>query len=88
MTTPSERWQTLAALADAIRAKAKAKKNVILSPETANMVAHALEHADAKPSRNEVAMMICRLKCSVRCYTCTGVANVIVNAYGESWEKR
>ena len=89
MPTARDRWPTMEALAEAIYASAKARKLVVLTPDTASLVAGALRRSGAKPTRDEIATMICRSrKCGeTRCYNCTGLANVIVEAYGESWER-
>jgi hypothetical protein len=76
------RWQGLFELACWISERAHSGKRVILSPSTAHVVAAQLSTAHAKPSRNEVALMICRQRCNAPCYECTGRANIIVHAYG------
>ena len=76
------RWSDLFELAVWISERAHTGKRVILSPTTAHVAAAQLAVAHAKPSRNEVALMICRQRCAAPCYDCTGKANVIVHAYG------
>jgi hypothetical protein len=76
------RWRDLFELACWISERAHAGKRVVLSPTTAHVVAAQLSVAHARPTRNEVALMICRRQCEVPCYECTGRANVIVHAYG------
>jgi hypothetical protein len=76
------RWRDLFELACWISERAHTGKRVILSPSTAHVVAAQLSTAHAKPTRNEVALMICRQRCASPCYECTGRANIIVNAYG------
>jgi len=79
-------WGDLAELSEWIARRARAGRNVILSPWTAGIVAAHLEKAAAKPSRDEIALMVCRLgsrdRCKEACMECTGRANEIVRAYG------
>lgn len=69
-----------------MRKRARAGMRVILAPDTAMIVAGHLETAQAKPTRDEIAFMICRRgeasRCQEPCYQCTGLANVIMRAYG------
>jgi hypothetical protein len=78
----SKAAEELIELACWISERAHTGKRVILSPSTAHVVAAQLSTAHAKPTRNEVALMICRQRCASPCYECTGRANIIVNAYG------
>lgn len=82
-------WKTEAELAALIMQKADQKKRVMLTPETAMFVALKLATVSTKPTRNEVALMICRMKekCSRPCFECMGRANVVVAAYGQRLEE-
>lgn len=79
-------WRDEAELAARIAYRARLGKKVVLSPATAAIVAEHLRTAAAKPTRDEVAMMICRLgesnRCVEPCYSCKATANVVVSAYG------
>lgn len=80
------RWRDLFELACWISERALMGKRVILSPGTAAIVASQLRTCHEKPTRDEVALMICRHgsrgRCETPCYECRGRANVIVRAYG------
>lgn len=88
MTTRS--WKTETDLAALIMQKVNANKRVTLSPETALFVSLQLTQVSTKPTRNEVALMICRWKekCSAPCYECMSRANVVVAAYGQRLEEK
>lgn len=66
-----------------ILARSHAGKTVRLNPETAYLVGLRLMTADTKPTRDEVARMICDSKCERLCVPCTFKANAIVRAYGQ-----
>lgn len=85
----SRRWKSISELAAAIEARARSGRTVTLSAETAFQIASKLYTVDAKPTRDAIALMICRqkVKCSVGCFECTGRANVVVRAYGCPWER-
>jgi hypothetical protein len=76
------RWRNLFELVCWISERAHLGKRVVFSPSTAHVVAAQLSTANAKSTRNEIALMICRRGCNAPCYECTGRANVIVHAYG------
>jgi len=84
--TPAPRWRDLFELACWISTRAHMGKRVILSPRTAHVVAGQLRTCHEKPTRDEVALMICgrgeENRCQEPCYTCRGRANIVVNAYG------
>lgn len=78
-------WKTEADLAALLLARSAAGRKVVLSPETAHFVGLKLMTASAKPTRDEVAKLICASKCAAPpCYGCRGLANIIVHAYGQS----
>jgi hypothetical protein len=83
---PRPRWQHLGELCEWIRTRAHANKRVILAPDTALIVAGHLEVAHAKPTRDEIALMICKRgasgRCDAPCYDCAGRANMVARAYG------
>lgn len=85
-------WKNVADLVYMMRACARDAKPVILSPGTALVVAAQLDKADAKPTRDDIALMICkrgqRHRCEAPCYECRGKANVVVHAYGAALERR
>ena len=76
-------WTTLTELAELLIARANAKKPVSLTPDTAYLVGLKLMTVDTKPTRDEVAMLLCSSKCSDPCFTCRGTANIVVRVYGE-----
>ncbi|OCX12721.1 hypothetical protein QV13_24290 [Mesorhizobium hungaricum] len=82
----NRRWRDLFELACWISERAAMSKRVILSPPTAHIVAHQLSKCHEKPTRDEVALMICRRgeggRCDDPCYECRGKANIVVAAYG------
>lgn len=69
-------------LGEALKERGHAGRKAVLSPETAIFVGVKLLTASKKPTRDEVAKMICGLNCKDICYTCIGKANLIVRAYG------
>ncbi|QDB99688.1 hypothetical protein [Mesorhizobium sp. 8] len=83
---PSRRWRDLYELACWISGRANEGKRVVLSPATATIVALKLAAEHEKPTRDEVALMICQRgeanRCTEPCYTCRGRANIVVQAYG------
>lgn len=80
------RWKDESDLAARMLVLAQAGRRVVLTPETARIVAAKLITAARKPTRNGVARLICSSKCERLCYHCLGVANMIVNEYGERLE--
>lgn len=58
------------------------RRGAYLTAETANFVGLRLMRNQEKPTRDEVAKLLCQRQCTNRCYECTGRANVIVSAYG------
>lgn len=85
-------WRTLTELAHFLIARGQAGREALLSPATAHLVGIKLETAEAKPDRDEIALMICRRKetdrCSEPCFECKGRANIIVRAYGHTTHGR
>lgn len=79
-------WHDLSDLSTRMAKKAHAGMTVTLSPGTAAIVAHHLSTVEAKPTRNEVALMVCRAgskhRCAFPCTGCIAIANVVVDAYG------
>lgn len=75
-------WKTEKDLAAMLLVRASTRRRVVLAPETAHFVGLKLMTASEKPTRNEIALLLCTSKCSTPCYACTGKANVIANAYG------
>lgn len=73
-------------LSAALIERGRAGREVRLSADTAFRVGLWLRHIETLPTRNEVAMMICRRKeaerCAAPCYECAGRANKVVAAYG------
>lgn len=71
-----------------MKALNRGARRVVLSKSTAYIVAARLQQEGGKPTRNEIAQMVCgRSSCPLfPCYECTGKANVIVAAYGERLE--
>ncbi|KQV36454.1 hypothetical protein ASE37_24690 [Rhizobium sp. Root268] len=80
------KWKTIEELASMIAARGHARKTVTLTSETAIFVGSHLRTAATKPTRNEVAKIICRNSCSEMCVLCVGLANKICNAYGNNIE--
>ena len=77
-------WSNEAELAMLLIVRGNEKRGVRLEPETALLIGRRLMQAQSKPSRNEIAKMICSgMRCTKPCYDCTAKANVIVSAYGE-----
>ena len=77
-------WQNIEQLVALILRRAQQQKHVTLTADTAHFIALNLQKVDLKPSRNEVARMVCGGSCEVLCFGCIGKANVICNAYGSS----
>jgi len=77
------RTWTEAELGEALLARANARKNTVLSPQTAMFVGLKLLTASKKPTRDEVARLLCSSKCQELCYSCKGTANKVVQVYGE-----
>lgn len=83
-----KRWSNEAELAALIKARAWARKSVVLSPDTALFVAIKMETAALKPTREEVARVFCDRRCEKVCYLCSGKANLITQKYGHSLPPR
>lgn len=83
---PDRRWRDLFELACWISDRAYLGKHVRLTPATAHVVAGQLRTCHAKPTRDEVALMICRHgeanRCQDPCTSCRATANIVVGAYG------
>lgn len=80
------RWRDLFELACWISERAAMGKRVIMTPATAHVVARHLSQCHEKPTRDEVALMICKRgeinRCAEACYDCRGKANIVIRAYG------
>lgn len=75
-------WRNEKELAELLIARANRKRKVTLTPETALFVGLKLMTASEKPTRDEVAKLLCNSKCLQLCYNCQGTANMIVRVYG------
>lgn len=75
-------WTTEADLAAILLKRANERRGVRLTHETALFIGLKLMTASVKPTRDEIARIICTYKCAELCFTCTGKANEIVQAYG------
>lgn len=76
-------WRNEKELAELLIARYNSGRNVVLSPETAHFVGLKLMTASEKPTRDEVAKLLCTAKCQKLCYNCQGTANLIVRVYGQ-----
>ena len=81
------KWETITELAEAMISRGNARKRVVLTSETAMIVGAKLMTADAKPTRDEVAMAICSHRCERPCYPCMGKANAVVQLYGQRLQR-
>lgn len=79
-----EKWSTETELAQLLIKRGHEKRSVRLTSQTAFYVGVRLMTADAKPTRDGVARLLCTSKCKDICYACAGTANRIVNVYGHS----
>lgn len=75
-------WIDEADLAGMIMERARQNRRVILQPETAMRVANALIYQSTLPTRDQVARVVCGIRCAKLCATCLMKANAIVAAYG------
>ena len=82
-----QNWGTLTELAAALMKRGRAGGHAVLSPQTAYLVGIKLATAEAKPDRDEIALMIClrgeSRRCAAPCFECRGRANSVVRAYGD-----
>lgn len=76
------RWTDEKDLGYLLIGRAQKGKSCLLSPDTAYFVGLKLLTAGEKPTRDEVAMLLCSSRCERPCYACTCRANEIVRAYG------
>ena len=81
-------WADEAELAKMMLARARQGKRVILRPETAAVAANALLCQASFPTRDDVALLVCRLQCKTACASCIMTANAICNQYGARLSKR
>ena len=83
------RWTSLAELADLLEARARQGRPVRITADTARLIAIKLRTADAKPTRDDVALALCvgRVTCVRPCYDCAGKANIVVRVYGQSFRR-
>lgn len=77
-------WKNEKELAGLLLVRASAGRRSVLMPDTAQFVGARLMTVSEKPTRDEVAMLLCSSKCASPCYACAARANVIVSAYGSS----
>ncbi|WP_152979718.1 hypothetical protein [Mesorhizobium sp. 1M-11] len=87
MPAPEDRrWRDLFELSCWISERAAMGKTVFLSPATAHVVARHLSTCHEKPTRDDIALMICKRgeinRCADPCYDCRGKANIVIRAYG------
>lgn len=80
------KWANIEELANLILERSRAQKTVTLSADTAMFVGLKLQKVDAKPSRDDVARILCNGGCEALCYMCRGKANEICAAYGSSMD--
>jgi hypothetical protein len=80
------RWTSEKDLAAMLIVRGHEGRQVKLSADTALFVGLKLITVSEKPTRNEVARLLCSCKCGDLCYACLGKANMIVNRYGHSIE--
>lgn len=71
-------------LAARILAKAAAGRGVRLTADTAYFVGLKLMTASEKPTHADIVAVLCDSKCERPCYPCSGKANMICRAYGQS----
>lgn len=76
------RWTDEKDLASILIARGNSGRPVRLNPDTAVFVGAKLMTAAEKPTRDEIARILCSSKCGKLCCTCIGKANVVVRAYG------
>lgn len=79
-----KKWSNEAELAELMLARARAGRNVVLSPDTALFVGVKLQTVAKKPTADAVARLLCNLKCATICYRCRGMSNAVVREYGLS----
>lgn len=80
-------WRaSVAALTERLQNRAFTGRNSTLTPPTALMAARGLALWIAAPTREEVAAVFCqKLKtCQPLCNRCTGLANKVMQIYGET----
>jgi hypothetical protein len=75
-------WQIEKDLAALLLARSRRNRPSIITPDTAVLIADALMHQGDKPTRNEIALMLCSSRCTAACYACMGRANIVAAAYG------
>lgn len=76
------KWSNIEDLASMILERARSGKQVTLASDTALFIGLKLQQVDAKPTRDDVARILCNARCVEICYMCTGKANEICAAYG------
>jgi hypothetical protein len=80
------RWSNIEELANMILERGRSGNQVTLTADTALFIALKLQKVDSKPSRNDVARMLCKGQCVDLCYLCTSKANEICAAYGSGMD--
>jgi tRNA A37 methylthiotransferase MiaB len=75
--------EEIAALVDRIMARVAAGQPTHLRPDTALLVAKALQARNATPQRQDIVREICGIKdgCKKQCLNCIGKANAIMGLY-------
>lgn len=76
------KWSNIEELANMILERGRSGGRVTLTSETAYFIGLKLQQVDAKPTRDDVARILCNARCAELCYMCTGKANEICAAYG------
>lgn len=77
------RYRSLPHLAEQIEGVARAGKQVVLTPETARLVAAALKAFSTNPKADTIAAAVCvsRQRCTEPCFRCSGIANLVQQIY-------
>ncbi len=76
-------WRNLTDLATQMLVQSNEGKVIRLNPATSRIVAFKLMTAEAKPTRNAIARLICDSRCKTLCIPCTFKANAITAVYGQ-----
>ena len=79
----TRKWKDEAELAHMLVTRAQAGKETRLLPATAYFIGLKMLAVSSLPTRDEVAMVMCKSKCEKPCYDCRSRANIIVRMYGE-----
>lgn len=76
-------WRDQEELAELLQQRGRTNRKAVLSPSTALYVGAKLEKESTKPTRDDIARLLCDSKCKDLCYSCLGRANIITQAYGD-----